>query len=107
MKRGDTAPPLGQTLVGTDRVAEDLTGYQEVSFYMRDSDKNVVISDDTSGQVSVDDAANGKVSYSWQSGDTDQVGYYEAEWEVVFSDTTVQSYPNDDYIVIEFFEDIE
>lgn len=35
----------------------------------------------------------GYVEYVWAAGDTDTAGRFVAEWRVVFTDGTVQTYP--------------
>lgn len=93
LKQGDTAPLLERTLFLYGSPV-DITGYQSVTFRMQNEYENVIIEDDTSGNVTVENAADGKVSYTWQPDDTDEVGHYEAEFEVVFGDGSVVSFPN-------------
>lgn len=64
------------------------------------------VDDDTSGNVSVTDASNGKVKYEWQSGDTDTPGIFYAEWEVELGSGGKETFPNTDHIVIRVHEEI-
>jgi hypothetical protein len=55
----------------------------------------------------VEDAAAGKIRYDWQAGDTDQVGAFAAEFEVVAQATGLKdTYPNDSYVPIQVIEDL-
>jgi aryl-phospho-beta-D-glucosidase BglC (GH1 family) len=42
----------------------------------------------------------GEVSYEWQTGDTDTPGLYLAEWEVTFTDESVETFPNGGYTLV-------
>ena len=100
IKQNDTSPAIEhqceyQASDGTWNT-RDLTGYQEVAFHLSATDGTLVIDDDTSGNVTVTDATNGIVKYEWQSGDTDTADDYTAEWEVTYSDGTIETFPNDE-----------
>lgn len=106
IKRNDTAPTLEVQL--EDHLGDnvDITGYNSVSFHMWNPDSGtVVVDDDTTGNVSVVDAAQGVVSYEWVSGDTDTAGTYAGEWEVTYSDGGVETFPNNGNDDIEILED--
>lgn len=96
LKSGDTDPNLVVKLRKSNSNAVDLTG-SEVSFYMREIDEDsLAVDDDTTGNVAIEDATSGKVSYSWQAGDTDLAGTYIFEFEVDDGTGTV-TYPNSGY----------
>ena len=40
------------------------------------------------------------VKYEWQPGDTDTEGFYDAEFEVTYSDGTVETFPNRGFITV-------
>lgn len=81
-KRGDLLPLLIATLSDVNGPV-DLTN-ATVQFHMRDSAGELVI--DETATVDPDQTANtGLVTYTWQTGDTDTAGDYEAEFEAVFS----------------------
>lgn len=107
IKRGDTSPPIKYQLISSDGSMQDISNYQEVSFFMRNENKEVVVTGDTASGVTVEDAPKGIVSYSWSSGDTSTVGTYDAEWEVVFGDGTIETFPNNSFITVKVKEDIQ
>ena len=45
-------------------------------------------------QMTITDAEGGVVQYDWQAGDTDTVGTYYVEFEVTYSDASVETFPN-------------
>jgi hypothetical protein len=58
------------------------------------------------GTVKVDAAmtitstSGGVVQYDWQTGDTDTVGSYSVEFEVTYSDSTIETFPNNQNLTI-------
>ena len=75
IKQGDLLPPITATLTDEDKVAQNLTGYtMQIRFRRRGQTTT------TTAAAIITDAANGEVSYSWISGDTDAAGLYDAEW---------------------------
>lgn len=107
IKRNDTSPAIQSQLEDESGNAVDLTGYNEVGFHMKHPESDSVKVDaDTSSGVSVTDAVNGKVEYDWSSSDTDSEGRYHAEWEVEYSDGSVETFPNSDYIEVRILEDL-
>ena len=95
LKTDDTEPDLVVSLYKDNGNPIDLsTGSPTVEFALAEANEStLVVDDDTDGNVSISDAANGEVTYSWQSGDTSTKGTYEGEFRVVDgSDQT--SFPN-------------
>tara|TARA_R100001463_G_scaffold130980_1_gene190742 strand:+ start:651 stop:974 length:324 start_codon:yes stop_codon:yes gene_type:complete len=102
IKQNDTSPIIQATLKDANSAAVDLTG-ASVRFHMikyRGTSTKVA-----AAAAIVDDDA-GTVKYVWQSGDTDTVGSFKAEFQVTFSDGTVETFPNTDYIQIDVIDDI-
>lgn len=97
IKQGDTAPVLEQRLRLSGQTI-DFSNVDNVRFRMVDEYENVVIDDGLSGNVTIIDAPNGKVEYAWDSDDTTDIGEFEAEWIIEFSDGRRLSVPNSDYI---------
>lgn len=90
---GDTGPPIRDTLVADDDPV-DVTG-ASVEIHITKPDDSEV-SDDTDGNVAIEDAGGGQLRYEFQTGDLDQEGRYLYEWEVTFADDTIQTYPSND-----------
>jgi hypothetical protein len=44
--------------------------------------------------MTIVDDTNGVVQYDWQVGDTDTVGAYYVEFQVTYSDASVETFPN-------------
>jgi hypothetical protein len=95
LKTGDTEPDLVVQLRKDNDNPKDLsTGNPTVSFALTEANENtLVVDDDTTGNVTISNATNGEITYSWQAGDTDVAGTYEGEIEVD-DDAGVSSYPN-------------
>ncbi len=50
--------------------------------------------------VTVTDPGNGAIQYDWVSGDTDTPGTYYAEFQVTYTDGSVESFPNTENLVV-------
>jgi hypothetical protein len=57
--------------------------------------------------ATITDAPLGEVEYRWAVGDTDTPGEYEAEWEVVWSDGTNETFPTIDYDIVLIYGDLD
>lgn len=101
MKQNDTQPRLLATLQDGDGVAINLTS-ATVRFHMRTLAGTLV----TDRAAVVVTAASGIVRYDWEAADTATIGSYQAEFEVTYSDTTVETFPNAGYIRVEITDDI-
>lgn len=88
-KQGDTYPPIEATLKNKDGSAIDLTG-ATVAFHTKRSGTVV-----TNAAATVADEDSGEVSYALTAADTALAGDYEIEWEITFSDGSIQSVPTD------------
>lgn len=107
IKQGDTSPAIESQLEDESGNAVDISGFNEIEFHMKDpSASSAKVDSDTSSGVSATDASNGKVKYSWSSGDTDTSGRYHAEWQVEYSDGSIETFPNADYIEIRILEEL-
>lgn len=73
---GDTLTPIAGQLLRPDNTVVDLTGLT-VSFVMYNTQGNVKV-EETEDGVTVDDAEQGKVSYSPSAADVDTAGTYYA-----------------------------
>lgn len=103
--QSDTSPVMSTTL-RDGAMHVDISGFREVRFHMQNKYQEVVIDDNTSGNVNVTNPELGKVEYVFTEEDTSQIGTFYGEWEVVFGDGTVETWPTDGYITIEINEGI-
>lgn len=102
IKEGDTSPSIQYALSPASVV--NLTG-ATVVFNMRlRNDQTVKVS----RQAAMVVIATGTptVQYDWASGDTDTRGTYQAEFEVTYSDGSIETFPNDDFIKISITGDV-
>jgi len=103
IKQNDDRPLLDAFLRDDRDRPVDLTG-ATVLFHMRlATDNSVKIN---GGSVTVVAATAGSVRYTFTTSNTDTAGIYEAEFQVTFSDGTVQTFPNDGYITIVITDDV-
>lgn len=103
IKKGDTQPAIKHQLQDDTGTAVDISG-GSVRFHLKKVGASSLKVD---AAATIDDGANGKVSYSWSSGDTDTAGSYEAEWEVTYSGGGIETFPNDEDIPVKIEEDLD
>lgn len=96
IKQNDTAPSLKATLKDGSGTVIDLTN-ATVRFHMKAVGATTTKVDRA---TSVTDATNGVVQYNWQPADTDTAGSYYAEFEVTYSDGTIETFPNNSNLSI-------
>lgn len=104
MKAHDLAPSIEATLgfEGTTDIP-DLTGATVTFIMRRDSDVAPKIDAD----AVIVDPATGRVRYDWVTGDTDEVGVFKAEWQVLYPGAKPQTFPTKSYHEIEFLADLD
>lgn len=103
VKQNDTAPSIRATLKDGDDDVIDLTG-ATVRFHMRTIGGTTAKVD--SAVTVISPATSGIVQYDWVADDTDTIGTYQAEFEVTYSDSRIETFPNNGYITIEIKDDI-
>ena len=103
IKQNDTAPSLVAILRDTRGRPRVLTGATIVLHMRLQSDKTVKI---TSGSCTITDASLGIVTYPFTAANTDTVGVYQAEIQVTYSDSTIETFPNSDHIIVTITDDI-
>jgi hypothetical protein len=101
MRQNDTQPRLLATLQDGDANPINLTG-ASVQFHMRTLAGSLV----TNRAAVIVTAASGDVRYDWIAADTATVGSYQAEFQVTYSDGTIETFPNSGYIRVEISDDI-
>lgn len=102
IKKNDTAPSFRVILKDGDAAAVDITGNLGVTFHMRDQSGTVKVD----AAATVNDASAGDVQYDWSAGDTDTAGIYDAEFEVTYSDGTIETFPNYGFAKVNITEDL-
>jgi hypothetical protein len=102
IKQNDTVPSIRATLQNGNGDPVDLIN-ATVRFHMRAIGSNSTTVDAAAVIVT---AEAGIVQYNWIADDTDTIGSYQAEFEVTYPDSTVETFPNDGYVRIEIIDDI-
>lgn len=102
LKQNDTSPALQTTLLDGDGLPVSINGNNGVRFHMRAPAGAVKIDAD----AIVVDASAGIVRYNWLPEDTDTAGTFQAEFEVTYTDNSVETFPNLGYIDIVITDDI-
>lgn len=104
IRQGDTASPLFDTLKDADGNAVDIQGADVLLNLVPVAGGPAVVSGGTATIDQVGDGSNGtkgEVSYTWHAGQTDVDGFCLGSWKVTFSDNSVQTFPNDGYILVQ------
>ena len=101
IKQNDTSPSLQVTLKDASLTPINLSG-ATVMFHMKSVDGTVKI-DET---MTITDAESGVIQYGWQVGDTDTVGTYYVEFEVTYSDASVETFPNNGNKVVKVVREL-
>jgi len=102
IKQNDTVPSLRATLENGSGDAVDL-GTATVRFHMRTLGTTTALIDEAAQVIT---ASSGVVQYNWASGNTATVGSYQAEFEVNYSNGTIETFPSNGYIRVEIIDDI-
>jgi len=89
IKQNDTSPSLEATLSDANLVPVDITA-ATVMLHMK-AIGGVVVLDQ---QMTITNSTGGVVQYDWQTGDTSDVGTYYVEFEVTYSDSSIETFPN-------------
>lgn len=95
IKRNDTLPQLRATLLDSTGAPLNLTG-AAVVFRMRAKGSAVL---KINAAATVVSALLGTVAYTWQTGDTDTLSTYDAEWVLTYSNG-VQTVPTSGYLAV-------
>jgi hypothetical protein len=99
IKRNDTRDAIKATL-SNEKGVVDLTGCS-IRFIMARRNKIKV-----DKPAIIEDTLNGVVWAIFDQGDTDEVGTFQAEFEVTFPDNRIATFPNNDYLMIEIKSDL-
>ena len=101
IKQNDTSPSLGATLKDAQLTPINLVG-STVKFHMKSSDGVVKVNQ----SMVVTDAINGVVQYNWVTGDTDTVGTYYIEFQVTYSDSSIETFPNNGSLIVSVVKEL-
>lgn len=101
LKRGDTVPALEATLTDQDGPI-NLTTATSVKLLAKSRTDATTIS----GTCSIVSAAQGKISYTWVSGNTSAPGSYDMEFEITWGVGQIETVPNDTYLWLEIAQDL-
>lgn len=106
LKRHDTLPSLEAELVTVQDGSEAAYLLDDVSTVLfsmksRDSDGTTMVDSQT---AVVSDATAGRVRYDWQTGDTERVGLYDAEFRITKNDGSIISPPIISRLIVEVKE---
>lgn len=93
MKKDDLEPKFIATLRNADGTPVDLTNATSVSLIVKQQGGAKYFK--STGTIL--DAINGVVSYTWASGDTDTVGTFQMEFEVIWPTGRPETFPNSGY----------
>lgn len=108
IKQSDTRPVYAVQLVDQStgsNVPIDLTTATSVLFKMRTQGSTG--SPLVSAAMTVTDAANGKVQYTFQTTDLATVGTYDVEFSITWNDGGVETVPNASYLTIVVVNDLD
>lgn len=111
IKHHDTAPDYVAALISDitrpNLPAIDLSSATSVYFVMRSASASDTATPKVKATCAIVTANQGIVSYHWGATDTDTVGDFNVEFEIHWSDGTIQTVPNDSYNTITVVEDLD
>lgn len=102
IKQNDQRPFYSVPLTrGGDSV--DLSSAAAVTFIMR---KQGEVENTIENAAIITDAPNGVVEYRWNAGDTAEAGTYFAEFQVLYGDSTTETFPTISYEIVRIESDL-
>ncbi len=109
IKTGDTSSAVYATLEDASGDAVSILG-ASVRFKMGPLSGGTlaVAATATNAQVGAGtaDGSTGNVIYSWGTSDLSTADWYRAEWEVTFSNGSIETFPNDGYMIVAVRSDL-
>lgn len=109
IKTGDTASAVYATLEDANGDAVDIAG-ASVLFKMGPLSGGTltVARTATNAQVGAGtvDGSTGNVVFNWGTSDLTTADWYRAEWEVAFSSGSIETFPNDGFMILAVREDL-
>ena len=95
IKQNDTSPSIQATLTDANLVPINLIG-ATVMFHMKATGGSIVVD----REMTITNEEGGVVQYDWQSGDTDTAGTYLVEFEVTYTDGSIETFPNTGSLIV-------
>ena len=103
IKQNDTSPSIRVQFLDNDKNPVNIIG-GSVKFKMSVYNTGELVVNDN---AIISDGENGVAYYLWSSEDTATAGTFKAEFEVTYSDASVETFPNDGYINIQIEDDLD
>lgn len=102
-KLGDTEPALEATLwAGTSATPSNLAGASGVKLVITRSPG--IAGDEYDAEIV--SAVAGTVKYEWVGDEFEEPGTYYGEWQVTYTDESVETFPNDSEFLIKVRSDL-
>ena len=101
IKQNDTSPSILATLKDADNVPVNITS-ASVRFHMKSIDGSLKID----SAMTVINASEGLVRYDWVAVDTDTFGTYYVEFEVTYTDGSIETFPNTGSLVVSVVKEL-
>lgn len=102
IRQGDTTPAFIWTVTDQNGNPVDLTAATATLRVRQLSSGSPIVN----AAMTVTNAAAGVVEYAWAATDTQLIGMYMAEIQVVFSDSSTYTYPNEGFLSIEIQQNL-
>lgn len=102
IKQNDTSPSIEATLTNINGTAINITN-ASVRFHMKNMTNNNLVIDQA---ATIINGVGGIVRYNWQASDTQKIGIYSCEFEVTFLDNSIETFPNDEKIIVSIESEI-
>lgn len=93
MKKDDLEPKFIATLYNADGTVVDLTSASSVSLIVKQQGGAKYFK----SAGAFENRSGGIVSYTWASGNTDTVGNFQMEWEVIWPTARPETFPSNGY----------
>lgn len=97
IKQNDTAPSIEVVLTDSNGKARSMANASQVRFNMSTEGGTNVI---TGGIGSIVNASKGIVAYEWNTGDTENPGVHNAEFQITYVNGQIETFPNNGYIKV-------
>lgn len=101
IKKGDRLPEIQAICQDAAGTVVNLTGALSVVFNMKLVAGSTLKVNRSAGAIV--SATAGTVKYAWAAADTDTTGTYNAEFEVMWSSTRPETFPNAEHITVTIF----